>query len=180
MKTDKSDYPLIASIHPEGGTGGRPAGGITRGALVEPGLALLAAAPVDPSAPMRLVAGPPGPGSAALLDVPVVRTLQLRSPRGETYLAMEADLTDWSIAGEPPWSPAAGDPFDDDAAELAGQLLSRCRAPDEEWFGRDRAEPGPYPYVFSRPVDTMDSAQRRRKRPKWVELLAYAVGRAER
>ncbi|MFC3744836.1 hypothetical protein [Paractinoplanes deccanensis] len=193
MNSDITDYPVIVSVHPDEGMDDLPHTGITWGTLVDPGLALLAAPPPDRAAalsrPMRLLAGPYEPSRGTVLDAPVAQTFQLRSPRGRSYLAMRADLSDWALPGGPPWSPGADDPFDDDAAELADRLLRGCPAPSESWFdrsGKARAGQGapPYPYPFPiRPLGESDvepeapAVRRRRKKPMWVKILSYAVGR---
>jgi hypothetical protein len=197
INSDTDCFPLQVSVHPDDGMGDLRNSGLAWGTLIDPGLALLSPRLVQgvietsPKQPLRLLAGPPEPAAGSLLDAPVVRTLLIQGPQDRLYLVMQADLTGWDRSGEPPWSPDVGDPFDADTAALADLILSRCTAPDENWFGRAekaRAEQGqpPWPYPFPSwpdpepPVDTdltISAEARRPRKPMWYWVLHAAARR---
>ncbi|MEV6843041.1 hypothetical protein [Actinoplanes sp. NPDC051411] len=194
MNDHKSDFPVIVSVHPESGLDDLPNSGITWGVLLDPGLALLVPPPPERAAglsgPLRMLAGPREPAVDTLLDAPVARTLHPRSPDGRAYLAMQADLADWTLAGRAPWSTGPGDLFDDDAAASCDVILSRCTAPNVSWFdlaGKARAGRGrpPHKYPFEEwpvldpsedPEMTFGRSHKRGK-PIWAVIAGHFARR---
>jgi hypothetical protein len=184
-------------VHPDSGMGDLQNSAIAWGTLIDPGLALLSTRLIQgvvetsPQVPLRLLAGPPEPAAGSLLDAPVARTLLIRGPHDRLYLVMQADLTGWARSGAPLWSPDVHEPFDADAAALADLVLSRCTAPDQNWFGRAgkaRSEQGPppWPYPFPSwpgPEASADAERgfsagpRPSKKPMWYRILHAAAGR---